>query len=336
MGTPMQDVRVFISTGSDYTLVVSSDACAASDTKCGDARGELFNPNKSSSWQQHGYYQANVVQNLGFAPQAYFGNDTIALGVPGSGGPTLQSQLIAAYTNTSLYVGAFGVGSGTTNFSSSDRDRPSYLATLKKQNMIPSRSFGYTAGNQYRLKSVFGSLTLGGYDSSLFTPNNLNFTMATSVGSELMVGIQSMTAENGDGTSSSLTQGGIMAHIDTTVSLLHLPLSICQQFEKAFNLTMDNKTGLYLVDDSLHTQLQKQNTSVTFTLGRAASGGETINITLPYSSFDLVVKPPAYGVTTSQKFFPLRRADSDTQYTIGRVFFQEAYALTSSNTCALC
>lgn len=324
VGTPVQNVRVFVSTGDDYTLVVSTDGCATGDTKCATARGDLFNPNKSTSWQQHGFYQASVAQNLGFSPQAHFGNDTLTLGIQGSGGPTLQNQIVAAYSSTGLYVGSFGTGVTATNFSTTDRNRQSYLSSLKAQNIIPSLSYSYTAGNQYRLKSVFGSLVLGGYDSSLFTPNNVNFTMAPTVGKELTIGIQSLTAQNGDGMSSNLMQSGIMAHIDTTASLLYLPEVVCQQFENAFGLTVDSETGLYLINDTLHTQLQKQNTSVTFTLGQGVAGGDTINITLPYNSFDLVVSPPAFNVGTAQKYFPLRKADNDTQYTIGRVFFQEA------------
>lgn len=40
--------------------------------------------------------------------------------------------------------------------------------------MIPSLSWAYTAGNQYRLNKVLGSLTLGGYDRSKSEPNSLN------------------------------------------------------------------------------------------------------------------------------------------------------------------
>ena len=301
-----------------------SDACGASDTTCSNGRGQLFNPNSSTSWQQHGYFLVNAEQNLGINAQAVFGNDTVTLGIQGSGGPTLQDQIVAAYTDTNIYLGMFGVNPTSTNFSATDENRESYLKSLKTNHMIPSVSFSYTAGNKYRLKQVFASLTLGGYDSSLFTPNALSIPMAPEIGRELMVGIQSISSENQNKTGATLLQSGIMAKVDTTIPMFWLPETVCKQFEEAFGLTPDSKTGLYLVNDALHDQLQTQNASVTFTLGSTETGGNTTNITLPYNAFDLVLQPPAFNIGSSSSYFPLRKAANDTQYTLGRAFFQEA------------
>ena len=285
----------------------------------------LFNPNSSTSWQQKGYYEINVEQNLGLFSQGVFGNDTVTLGIQGSGGPTLQDQIVSAFTDTGLYLGMFGANPTSTNFTPTDQDRPSYLSTLREQNMIPSLSFGYTAGNQYRLKQVFGSLILGGYDSSLFFPEQtLSVPMGPNVGRELMVGIQSISSKNENGTGALLMRNGIMAYVDTTIPMFWLPETVCKQFEDAFGLTPDSKTGLYFVNNALHEKLTSQNASVTFTLGAAADGGQTINVTLPYNSFDLIIKPPALNVAQSTKYFPLRKAANETQYTLGRAFFQEA------------
>ena len=256
--------------------------------------------------------------------QAAYGNDTVTLGIQGSGGPTLQNQIVAAYADTVMEVGMFGLNPASTNFTPTDQNRKSYLSTLKSSSMIPSLSFGYTAGNQYRLKQVFGSLTLGGYDSSLSNPNSLSIAMAPDVGRELMVGIQTISAQNENGTGAVLMQNGIMALVDTTTPMFWLPQAVCQHFETAFGLTPDPKTGLYLVNNALHEKLLTQNASVTFTLGQNVDGGQTTNITLPYNSFDLLLKPPAFNIGQSQKYFPLRTAANESQYTLGRVFFQEA------------
>ena len=318
-------MRVLVSAASDDTLVVSSLGCVgSSDSTCSNDRGGLFNPNTSTSWQQHGYYEVNVDQNLGIFTQGSFGNDTITLGLQGSGGPTLQNQIVSAYASNDMYVGMFGLNPSSTNFTPTDQNRASYLSSLKSGNLIPSLSFGYTAGNQYRLKQVYGSLTLGGYDSSLFSPNNLTMPLAPGTTRQLMAGLQTIKSKNQNGTGASLMTNGIMISIDSTVPQIWLPQVVCTQFENAFGLTQDPKTGLYLVSDSLHSQLTEQNASITFTLGAAASGGQTVDITLPYASFDLVVKPPAFGVGQSQKFFPLRQAVNETQYTLGRTFLQEA------------
>ena len=117
----------------------------------------------------------------------------------------------------------------------------------------------------------------------------------------------------------------IQVSIDPTVSMLWLPVEVCTHFEAAFGLVQDPKTKLYLVNDDMHTQLLAQNASVTFTLGSQVAGGPTVDIVLLYASFDLLLKPPAAGLTQSTKYFPLRQAMNETQYTLGRVLFQEAY-----------
>lgn len=50
-------------------------------------------------------------------------------------------------------------------------------------------------------------------------------------------------------------------------------------------------------------------------------------IDMPYASFDLVASPPLAASGT--RFFPLRRADNDTEYTLGRAFLQNAYVIAN-------
>jgi hypothetical protein len=104
-----------------------------------------------------------------------------------------------------------------------------------------------------------------------------------------------------------------------------LPLEACQEFEKAFGLTYDNATELYLVNGDLHSRLLAENANVTFTLAQKLQGGQTIDIVLPYAAFDLVALPPYRTLNESSSYFPLRRAANETQYTLGRTFLQESY-----------
>lgn len=85
---------------------------------------------------------------------------------------------------------------------------------------------------------------------------------------------------------------------------------------------MDNATGRYLVNNTIHSKLKELNPVITFKLGNQTYGGETLNIVLPYSAFDLQVNYPIYPNATN--YFPLRRAMNATQYVIGRAFMQEA------------
>jgi hypothetical protein len=52
---------------------------------------------------------------------------------------------------------------------------------------------------------------------------------------------------------------------------------------------------------------------------------QNVNITFPYAAFDLTASSPLVDNTT--RFFPLKRAVNESQYTLGRAFFQEAYVI---------
>ena len=179
-----------------------------------------------------------------------------------------------------------------------------------------------TANTCIGLKKVDGTLTLGGYDASRLTPNNVDFTLASDISRDLVVGIQSIRFSDTETDNEELLKDGVFAFIDSTVPHIWLPLSSCRAFEKAFGIKYDDATDLYLVSDALHNRLVSQNASVTFVLGNDVAGGKTVEITLPYLSFDL--QADYKFLNQSSRYFPLRRADNDTQYTLGRTFLQES------------
>ena len=145
-------MRVLISTASQQTWVIVPDGCRQTDTVCPDARGGTYNYNVSSSWSRLGEsnFGISIEQNLNLPAVGIFGHDTISLGGEGSGGPTLQDQLVGGIAVETYYLGMFGVNPKATNFTDIDGEQKSYLASLSDQNLIPSLSFGYTAGAQYR------------------------------------------------------------------------------------------------------------------------------------------------------------------------------------------
>ena len=173
-------------------------------------------------------------------------------------------------------------------------------------------------------KGVFASLTFGGYDSSRLVPNNVTFDLAQDITRDLVVGLQSITSTAADGSQHSLLPNAILTFIDSTLPFIYLPLESCQAFEAAFGLTYNDKLRLYTVDDVLHQSLTASNPNITFQLGNSRNGGPTVDIVLPYASFDLLASPPRVAGNAT-KYFPLKRAANDTQYTLGRTFLQEAY-----------
>jgi hypothetical protein len=167
---------------------------------------------------------------------------------------------------------------------------------------------------------VYGQLIFSGYDTSRFTENSVSFSMAEDITRDLVVALQSISYSGS--TSAVLLSESIHIYIDSTDPNLWLPEDACDAFEKAFGLTLDTASGLYLVNDTHHQTLLDSNAQVTFRLSDVKSGGDTVAIVLPYAAFDLTAASPL--VDKSTHYFPLKRANSSTQYTLGRTFLQEA------------
>lgn len=148
VGTPEKDYRVLISTASQQTWVILPDGCKPADGLCPGLRGGTFTRNDSSTWSPLGndLFKLSIEENLNISQNAYFGLDTVGLGSPGSGGPTLQHQLLGTIATEIFYLGMFGVNPNPKRFPGIDEEEPSYMTSLKNQGIIPSLSFGYTAG----------------------------------------------------------------------------------------------------------------------------------------------------------------------------------------------
>ncbi|KAJ8611643.1 hypothetical protein MRB53_037867 [Persea americana] len=293
---------------------------------CANQRGFLFYPNQSLTWIPNSNFGGGIEQNLGLNTNGPVGWDTVALGWQGSVAPKVEHSVILTVYDPRYWLGLFGVNPQPTNFTTLNNPQPSFMQSLYNNGSIPSRSYGYTAGNQYRNNKVFGSLTLGGYDTNRFDMSKaLSWNMYPDSSRDLVVGIDTITTNStasGGSRSSLLPDGHIAAYIDSTVPEIWLPESACQAFEQAFNLTYNSASKRYLVDATTHTSLRTYNPAVTFTL---SNGNSTSTIMLPYSAFDLNVSFPI--VNSSTYYFPLQRAANDTQYTLGRAFLQEAYLI---------
>lgn len=358
VGNPYQTIKVFVSTASQQTWAVHELACMVNqtdpatnetvptlDTDCFDSRGRTFNLTASTSWDDNGFFQLWTEKNLGLVGNGQYGWDAVGLGLPGEEGPTLDNTTVGTLISPNFWLGHFGVNPKPTNFSAFVDPSPSYMSILFAQKKIPSLSFGYTAGSQYRKSytrdeqrcvltfadaaTVLGSLTLGGYDESRFVPNDLTFGFAPDNERDIVVGIVGITANSSTKSNIDLLNDhdSFTMYIDSTVAELWLPIEVCEAFEEAFGLKYDNTTELYLVDDLLHQTLKAENPSITFSLGQKFLTNTTVEITLPYSAFDLQASPPYKGLENETGYFPIRRASKENQYVLGRTFLQEAYLI---------
>jgi LPXTG-motif cell wall-anchored protein len=341
VGTPGQDFRVLPSTKSGVTQIVVPDGCRAGQdpANCAQLRGaDIFNSaqnigfqvNASSSWSTIGQYDVDLEDALNYTARGLFGFDKVSLGpAADSRSLSMDRQVVAGVAELDYFMGFLPLGQADSSFSSLGQSIDSLLYQLRNATRIPSLSYAYTAGAKYRLKSVFGTLILGGYDSTRFKPNDndFSFTFSTDPSKLLTVGVDSIMATNSLLGTFSLTSGAHFSVIDSTVSHLWLPTAVCTQFEQAFGLTYDPRTDLYLVNDTIHQQLLSNNPTLTIKLVDSLQNTATkyTNIQLPYAAFDLQASYPYYPNATN--YFPIRRAANNTQYVLGRTLLQEAYLI---------
>lgn len=342
VGIPGQDFRVLPSTKSGVTYVIAPEGCnqPTDPTNCANLRGaEVFGSTqntgfqvaRSTQWSAIGQYSVDLENALNMTAQGLFGYDHVALGpaVDTSNTTSIDHQVVAAIADMDYFMGVLPLGQAESSFSSLSEPQEAFIWRLRNNSQIPSLSYAYTAGAQYRLKSVFGSLILGGYDSTRFTPNanDFSFTFSSDPSKLLSVGVESILATNTLKGTFSLSSGAHFSVIDSTVAQLWLPTDICTQFEEAFGLTYDANTDLYLVNDTIHDRLTSLNPVITVKLVNSLQDTATkyTNIQLPYAAFDLQASYPHY--TNATRYFPIRRAANNTQYVLGRTLLQEAYLI---------
>ena len=163
---------------------------------------------------------------------------------------------------------------------------------------------------------------MGGHDASRFVPNNVSFYLASDISRDLVVGLKSITSKDSTGSTASLLPLSILTFIDSSWPYIYLPTAACLLFEETFGLTWDPSLNLYTINDTLHKNLVISNPSFTFKIADSTSEGSTVDIVLPYASFDLEATFPL--VPNNTRYFPLKRAANESQYTLGRTFLQEA------------
>lgn len=328
IGTPAQNIRAFVGTSAFSTVAIGADGCEPVSVfggSCADSRGALFLSNESLTYLKNSIFNLGFNVNLGLDEGANAGFDTITLGWQGSGGPTVEHSTVFNFNLQTYWLGIFGLNPAPSNFTTFTDPQPSFMQQLVNNNTIPSLTYGYTAGNQYRLNGVYGSLVLGGYDENRFdAAQNISVPFNEDVGREQLINLKAITTDVGS-PSNLLPDGDISLLIDSSVAQIWLPESACTAFESAFGITYDSYREYYILNDTLRTTLQESNPNVTFTIGSVANDA-TVDIVLPYSAFDMELRFPPD--TNSSAYFPLKRAANSTQYTLGRTFLQEAYLIS--------
>lgn len=99
--------------------------------------------NASSSWSTDSKTQpiTGLPLTLGIHDVGLYGTETVGIGADAHTGLTLQGEQVVGVNASSFYIGSLGLAMTS--------DNSSLLETLYNQKMIPSVSYGYTAGALY-------------------------------------------------------------------------------------------------------------------------------------------------------------------------------------------
>ncbi|KAI1770242.1 acid protease [Hypoxylon cercidicola] len=356
VGEPAQEIDVTVSTSLSELWVVETGGCSP-NALCTSARGGVYDTSASGSWSPLGAWQLGL-EYLGIGGNGDYGMETVVVYDSVRRWQTsFNKQLVAGINETGYYTGFFGLGITPGRFDDAVVQSP-IAALVEQSGVIPSHSYGYTAGAYYGgERGTPLSLTLGGYDANRFEPHDINFSLnASSRQPEVLV--RAITASVSDvdkaptewSTSSTPLLSfdeSVTALLDSSTPYLWLPPTICDRFAESFNLTWNETFGLYLFSDNdiLDRYRSSPDLSFTFTLssednrdnfGQPLNVAGIVNITISANAFIQNLRYPfmnliEYGAP-AVPYFPLKRTESGNRVIIGRSFFQEAYLITNYET----
>jgi hypothetical protein len=163
-----QNFNVLISTSSPMALVpaqngwCTSDACAKSRGIMGAINGQqaLGFDDQTTAWSSAGLYtlplgkaywfsDSLLLPNRNNSLNGEWGTTTVGLGPASKQSNTIGDQYIAIHYTEDLFLGSLGLSVGEVGFGSAQK--PTFLSALaSRTDIVPSHSYGFTAGASYR------------------------------------------------------------------------------------------------------------------------------------------------------------------------------------------
>ncbi|OTB08212.1 hypothetical protein M426DRAFT_8019 [Hypoxylon sp. CI-4A] len=356
VGEPAQEINVTISTSLSEIWVVENGGCGT-NSRCAEARGGLYNTSASQSWSSLGAWQLGL-DYLGIGANGDYAMETVVVyDSVRRWQTTFHKQVVAGINETDSYTGFFGLGITPGRFGGVVAQSP-IAALVEQDGIIPSHSYGYTAGAYYGgSRGVPLSLTLGGYDVNRFEPHDTKFSLnATTRQPEVLV--RSITASVSDAASAPTSwpassfpllsfNESVTALLDSSTPYLWLPDAICDRFASSLNLTYNETFGLYLFPDNDNLERYRSSPDLSFTFALSSPDNRdnfgqpldvpgVVNITVSANAFIQNLRYPFMNLiefgAPAVPYFPLKRAGSNGRIIIGRSFFQEAYLMTNYET----
>ncbi|KAE8142311.1 aspartic peptidase domain-containing protein [Aspergillus pseudotamarii] len=331
VGSQLKTVSLFPSTVHKKTWIVGGSGCENSSlADCSKRRGGLFNTNESTTWKP----QSSGPGSRDPATATYDGNETIYVDFR----PATE-QTIEIINDTDTWIGLLGLGIHQSGHIDNFGVNVMETAFIN-DSFAPSGSYGYTAGAHYRLKGTPASLTIGGVDRARFYDNKAIFHLDRNGIPVVSLNTISISSGMVDDDATHMDDHIIPSHpggstyftLDSSTSYLWLPSDTFDAFGAALNLTYDDSSGFYAYgnDTSLRERLLAMNISITLSISDLPDSSQSVNITLPFQAFDHSLTYPYPDLPskysdTPLPYLPIRRANTNDEQRIGRVFFQEAY-----------
>jgi hypothetical protein len=159
-----QDFKVLMSTSSPITIVPGQTGWCNTD-ECAKSRG-ILTPNSlglddttSNEYRSAGlytlpfaslyYWSPNLLLPGNGSSDGIFGISNVGLGPASQKGNTVTRQFVAKHLLKDFFLGSLGLSIGTTD--AANAQLSTYLSRLDvTKTVIPSLSYGFTAGASYR------------------------------------------------------------------------------------------------------------------------------------------------------------------------------------------
>ncbi|TLS21937.1 uncharacterized protein PpBr36_09425 [Pyricularia pennisetigena] len=338
IGTPGQDARMILDTGSSDAWVVSSRADLCGNTRLqrqyGDSCSTTYNETKSSSYslKERNGFQIRYLD--GSAARGDYVKDDFTIGET-----TIKGLQIGVASTTVRSTGILGVG-----FSSHVAAKvpyPNFMDELVAQKIIQAKAYSLWLNDR---RSPSGRILFGGVDTAKFigalkviplipditTKNITSFTVALS-GFEIELSNKTKTKIDMRSTSNP-------ALLDSGTTLSYLPVSMAQKVFGMFGAVEDkNVTGLtYISCDYLH---KEKDMVMSFTF---AKDGGTIRVPVYEMVLDVVRNldgfrtPPGlpfkdvclFGIQSTGQFAQQYNSLEGADFTLlGDTFLRSAYVV---------
>ncbi|KAE8145542.1 aspartic peptidase domain-containing protein [Aspergillus avenaceus] len=249
LGTPKQNLRLVLDTGSSdlWCNAINSTLCSSDDDPCNTSGS--YNPNSSSSYAyiSSGF---NITYADGTGAAGDYVTDTIHIG-----GATIQDFQFGVGYSSSSAEGVLGVGY-TANEVQVGRYGKSAYANLP-QAMVKS---GLIKSNAYSLwlndlaantgSILFGGVNAGKYHGELQT---LPIQTVNGVYSEFIIALTGVSFSSSSSTHNYSSSNALPAAVllDSGSSLTYLPNSIVQNIYDDIGVTYESSSGVGYVPCSL-------------------------------------------------------------------------------------